>query len=128
MTPAEMRGQARWHRSEARRLDKEAAAAEATAAIEARLAANRAAVEALAAAGCQPVWRSEPGLLHGRPLVVKGIERGVFRVGPPGEDVRHDRLYSVRSGWCDGRIELGRLEPTATLEAWRAWCASRRAQ
>ena len=84
--------------------------------------------ERVASTMCRPVWAVER---PGGPWVVRDIRDGRIVVGHPtvaGEPAS----YSIRTGCADAlfvveRAKYGRLDVDATILAWRAWCAARRA-
>jgi hypothetical protein len=76
---------------------------------------------------CRPVWDRAP---PGGPWVVRGITEGAYLIGHPLH-ARDDRRFYVSTGWEIvtnwRRAPDFRVDPDATLKAWREWCAARRA-
>ena len=112
---------------------KEADRIESEQAAEHRRAHSREALEAKTATMCRPVWASEA--LDGVYVVV-AIEDGCFMVrnlqavggdvGPYPYRVRDGRY--ARASWLQrgDAVCLARLDPVATMLAWRAFCAARK--
>ena len=133
MTPAELRAKAKALRSESAQLVKEAESAEYAEAHAHRVRCSRETAEAKAAGQCRPVWINDPG---DGVYVVAGISDGCFAVARmwPVTSTPVVRRYLVRTGYrmsdmwerYDPVISRSRLDNTATMLAWRAWCAARK--
>lgn len=134
MTPTELRAKAKALRAEASKLIREADDIEAEQAAAHRRESSRAALEAKAATMCRPVWITDPA---DGVYVVAGISDGCFAVERvwPVASSPVVRRYLVRTGYrmsdmwerYDPVISRSRLDNTATMLAWRAWCAERKA-
>lgn len=133
MTPADLRAKAKALRAEAAKLVKEADNIEAAEAHANRVRRSRETAEAKAASQCRPVWTADPG---DGVYVVAGISDGCFAVERvwPVASSPVVRRYLVRTGYRmsdmwerhDPVISRSRLDNTATILAWRAWCAARK--
>lgn len=112
---------------------------ESAAEVERQRARSREAQEARAATWPRPVWR--PGCERaGGPWVVVAVEHGRFYVAlppMPGQPAapgatlyRESDGYPVIDGYStsEDRRRVGRLDHAATLDAWRVWCADRKAR
>jgi hypothetical protein len=130
-TPEALREHAKLLRRAALRAKERAHDIESVARLEAQRARSDERAAEVAATLCAPVWLTEPQPPGGR-WVVKAIQAGSFVVGHPLH-ASADRAYSTRSGlvplgWnrepdrVGGRLDVGR-----TFEAWRTWCANRKA-
>lgn len=131
VSASELRARAKKLRTEASQCIRDAEQIEAAEASARRVAASREAREAKAASMCRPVWK-EP---RDGVWVVEGIENGRYQLRELGSSERHPVEYEVRSGrptmawyWHTGRHTPGVLDTAATMLAWRAWCAWRKAQ
>ena len=133
MTPAELRNRAKALRAEAANLIKQADDIEQREAYMRRVEASREAAEARFATACRPVWIRPP---DEHLYVVEDVSAGFFTLRRvwPGGSPPVVRLYSVRGGIAkldprhyDHDLILSRLDSTRTMEAWRAWCAARKA-
>lgn len=141
-SPEDLRSRARqWQADAAREAERAAelrkqARAASKLAEEARFMAEylmkRAGAEedaaARAAVRARPVWREEPvGVRTGR-LIVADVRDGCFVLA----DINgtNPTAYGVRGGLRqnDCGLEGGRLDVTATMQAWRAYCAARKAE
>lgn len=132
MTAIELRARAKQLRAEALQCIRDAETLEAAEENARRIAASAEAREALAATKCRPVWKDARA---DSPWVVEGIVDGHFilrRIGAHGDAAV--KRYNVRSGYCltadvlgfERGTPAGRIDGTATMLAWRAWCVSRR--
>lgn len=136
--PAALRAEAKALRKRARELDQEAERMEHSAEQARRVAASREALEARAAAFCRPVWR--PGKERaGGPWILFAVQGGRFHVAlPPREGTvpgPQADTYVIGTGYpagweplAENRRRLGELDSSATLTAWREWCAARKAR
>jgi hypothetical protein len=140
VTPAEKRARARNLRSEARKLDREAKDQEFLDNLRKQQAEReRLDAEAVKVGGsCRPVWKAPPRGHEADLLIVRDVTGGRIIVGHPSRDHTPDvRAFRVRGGgyaeiahWTEAHIKTalaGHLNIAATLEAWRAVCAARKA-
>ncbi len=134
-TPASLRAEAKALRKRAKELDTQAEGIELAAESARRRATSREAIDQRALGHARPTWGAG-GEREGGPWVLVGVQDGAFHVAIPplpGQPARDVTRYRIATGTpmdahlFEDRRRLGRLNPEATMTAWRTWCEARRA-